>query len=116
MLLSLVRRFMPTIIAEQLVGVQSMKRPLWDNDLWDMDMNKEHYQHFLRLNNRKKYHKITDISDKYKYPFVKVSARNASNASKWCKQNLKPGSYVFLQTRFCFAYEQDASWFGLVWD
>ena len=110
MLLSLVRRHMPSDIAYYLIGGNNGLR------FGSIKMNKLHYHHFLRLPNRKKYYKIADISNIYKYPSVKVSAINASDARKWCEANLKVGSFVLINNHFCFAYEQDASWFGLVWD
>jgi len=101
---------MPSVIAYDLIGGDIGLR------FGPIKMNKLHYHHFLRLPNRKKYYKIADISNIYKYPSVKVSAINASDARRWCEANLKVGSFVLINNHFCFAYEQDASWFGLVWD
>lgn len=79
-------------------------------------MMKVHYQHFVRVPNRKKWHRIQEISETYKYPAMSVAVSNAIAAKHWCKQNLKEGSWVSINAYFVFAYEQDASWFGLVWN
>jgi hypothetical protein len=122
-LLPLIRRVVPNILANDIIRGQFTISSLYgmhSNDIGlrigQIKMNKLHYHHFLRLPNRKKYYKIADISNIYKYPSVKVSAINASDARRWCETNLKVGSFVLINNHFCFAYEQDASWFGLVWD
>lgn len=118
-LLPLIRRVMPNIIAHDLIGVQPMTGPVGSifNSRWTLDnltMQKEHFQHFLRVYNRKKYHSINDIAA-LGYTMTKVSALNAVTAKNWCKENLKPGSFVCVNTRFCFAYDRDATFFAMKW-
>jgi hypothetical protein len=117
-LLPLIRRVMPDIIAQDLIGVQPMTGLvgsifyIWTLD--DLIMQKEHFQHFLRVYNRKKCHSINDIAA-LGYTMTKVSALNAVTAKNWCKENLKPGSFVCVNTRFCFAYDRDATFFAMKW-
>ena len=111
---------MPNIIAQQILGVQPMTAPVGQifSSTWTLDhikMQKEHFQHFLRAYNRKKYHRSDDVAA-LGYIMTKVSALNAVKAKNWCKQNLKPGSFVCVNTRFCFAYERDAMMFSLTWE
>jgi hypothetical protein len=110
---------MPNIIAHDLIGVQPMTGPVGSifNSRWTLDdliMQKEHFGHFLRVYNRKKYHRIGDLAD-LGYTMLKVGALNAIPAKNWCKENLKPGSFVCVNTRFCFAYPKDATLFALRW-
>ena len=79
-----------------------------------LKMKKVHYRHFLRVYNRKTYHKINDIV-KLGYTPVTVSTINAIPANRWCAANLKPGSFVMINTRFVFAYDRDATLFALRW-
>ena len=110
-LLPIIRRVMPTIIANDILGVQNMI----DLDFapWIMKMEKAHYQHFVRLNNRRKTQKISNL-DSAGYTCVKLD-KGWNGPREWCKKNLRPGSYINLHTRFWFAYERDATLFMLRW-
>lgn len=110
-LLPIIRRVMPTIIANDILGVQNMI----DLDFapWIMKMEKVHYQHFVRLNNRRKTQRISNL-DAAGYTCVKLD-RGWNDPREWCNKNLKPGSYINLHTRFWFAYERDATLFMLRW-
>ena len=110
-ILSIIRRVMPTTIANDIIGVQPMSG--LNIAPWIMKMEKVHYQHFLRLNNRKKTQKISNI-DEAGYTCVKLY-RSWNDPREWCKKNLKPGSYINLHTRFWFAYDRDATLFTLRW-
>lgn len=87
----------------------------WTMELapWENQMEKVHYQHFLRLNNRRKTQKISNI-DEAGYTCVKLTV-GWREQREWCKKNLKPGSYINLHTRFWFAYDRDATLFTLRW-
>jgi hypothetical protein len=79
---------------------------------------KHHYNHFLKLNNRKKSHTLTSIKNAG-YTTVYVDASffvdywKIFECSKWCNENLKKGSYINCQNVFCFAYEKDAIHFSI---
>ena len=118
-LLPLIRRVLPNIIARDLVGVQPMTEPTGSifnstRTLDNLIMQKEHFGHFLRVYNRKKYHSINDVAA-LGYPIIKIGVLDAISAKNWCKENLKPGSFVCVNTRFCFAYDRDATLFTLRW-
>ena len=118
-ILPLIRRVMPNIIAHDLIGVQSMTGPVGQifSSKWTLDhvkMQKENFGHFVRVYNRKKYHKIGDIAD-LGYTMLKVDTINAVKAKYWCKENLKPGAFICVNTRFCFAYDRDATLFAMRW-
>lgn len=117
-LLPIIRRVMPNIIANDLIGVQNMSSEDYIGSMiyekGSVIMQKVHYQHFVRLPNRQKFHKFSEIVEKYKYTKVKVTSLKAKEAVEWCEGNLKPGSYIRLQNHFVFAYEADAVWFGMV--
>jgi hypothetical protein len=76
----------------------------------DVSMNKIHYQHFIKLDNRKKKQKVDDITA-HGYTCVKVSMYDFSIAKGWCRKNLKEGTWVNLFNRFYFAYNKDATKF-----
>ena len=117
-LLPIIRRVMPNIIANDILGVQPMSSEDYIGAMiyekGSVIMQKVHYQHFVRLPNRKKFHKFSEIVEKYKYTRVKVTALKYKEAMLWCEQNLKPGAYIQLNNHFVFAYEADAVWFGMV--
>lgn len=77
-------------------------------------MKKIHFQHFLRVPNRKTQYRIKNITD-LGYTEIKTSATNVVAAKQWCKENLKEGSYVNASSHFVFAYKDDAILFGLCW-
>lgn len=117
-LLPLIRRVMPNIIANDIIGVQNMSSDNYiDAMIYEKGsviMQKVHYQHFVRLPNRKKFHRFSEIVEKYKYTRVKIPALKYKDAMLWCEKNLKPGAYIQLNNHFVFAYEADAVWFGMV--
>ena len=77
-------------------------------------MEKYHYQHFVRLYNRRKQQtfKILDSAG-YQRVTVKRSV-DYRDAKAWCKQNLKHGAWVNNLYRFYFAYDDDAVLFKLM--
>jgi hypothetical protein len=110
---------MPNIIAHDIIGVQPMTGPVGSifNSTWTLDsvvLTKDHFKHFLRVYNRKKYHKLRDITA-LGYATIDISAFNTFSARQWCRETLKPGSFVCSNARFCFAYEQDYVMFMLRW-
>lgn len=122
-LLPMIRRVMPNIIAQSIIGVQPMTGPA--GSIFSMRpygwpgrvlFTKDHYRHFLRVYNRRKYHHpdyITGLG----YSKMRLSRRDhlANNAEVWCRDNLKTGSYVYDRGDFWFAYERDYTLFVLKW-
>jgi len=138
-LLPIIRRTLPTIIANDLIGVQPMTgafagifsgsngrstfqqqgRILRNGYPGRINMEKIHYQHFLKVYNRRTRHHpeyLTGLG----YQKIRLTRRddvahNANNALSWCKKTLKPGSYVYSSGDFWFAYDRDAMLFSLRW-
>jgi len=77
------------------------------------DMEKAHYQHFVRLYNRKKRQRFDELKAAG-YSYVKTS--NGYIAQRdWCNTNLKPGTWVSGHNYFWFAYDNDAVLFKMHW-
>ena len=120
-LLPLIRRVMPTIIANSIIGVSPMTGP--PVSLFDMigfsspvEMTKVHYRHFLRVYNRRTQHRpeyITGLG----YQKIRITRRADLHleADRWCRDNLKAGSYVRKFGEFWFAYNDDAVLFKMAW-
>lgn len=77
-------------------------------------MDREYCKHFLRLNNRKKYHTVQDLK-KEGYPSVTIPYKKRDDAILWCKKNLPDGSFCFYSTTFWFPTEKHSTLFSLVW-
>lgn len=115
-LMPLVQRVMPNIIAQQIIGVQPMtglsgqifragtKHILTQKK---RQMNKEHYKVFLRLNDRKKSQKREDFY-RAGYPWVDVDLnKNWQEMHKWCRDNFGENGYLWFGERFFFENEND---------
>lgn len=115
-LISNIRKVLPQLIANEIVGVQPMGEVYDAFSSWSQTayMQKVHYQHFLKLYNRKKYHRLSDLENAG-YPVFKVDVLDSVVAKEWCQQNLREGTWVRCMSRFAFAYESDAARFSLVW-
>lgn len=91
---------------------------IWDewynfDDELGVDMEKAHYQHFVRLYNRKKRQRFHELNAAG-YSYVKTS--NGFIAQRdWCKANLKPGTWISGHNYFWFAYDNDAVLFKMHW-
>ena len=115
-LISVLRKSLPQIIANEIVGVQPMGGEYnlyryWSNTAV---MKKVHYQHFLKLYNRKKSHRLSDLEEAG-YPVYKIDILDSVEAKEWCQKNLREGTWVRCMQRFSFAYQSDAARFSLVW-
>lgn len=104
-----IRKTMPEQIARELASVQSIYDPLYA----EHEMNKEQYQHFTRIYNRKKHQKISTLIDAG-YKCYKVSG-GFIEPRKWCEKTFRPGSYIAHLNHFIFAYDQDYTLFVLRW-
>lgn len=121
-LISQIRRVMPSIIANDILGVQPMSGPVGDiftmrgNYNWPgrVVLYKEHFNHFLRVYNRRKHHH-PDYLTNLGYTRIRLGYSSAIPASRWCRETFKCGSYVRSSADFWFAYERDATLFTLRW-
>ena len=110
-----------TFLKARQSGKSFMNSIIWIDDMtpdWfsqgaHLKMDKVHYQHFLRLYNRKRFQK-TSALDKLGYQSVKIRG-SYKPAFAWCEANLKPGSFVTVASRFWFAYAEDAVLFKMHW-
>ena len=110
-----------TVLKGRQTGKSYMNAMIWADDIipgWfregaHLKMDKVHYQHFLRLYNRKRFQK-TSALDKLGYRSVKIQGSHKP-AVAWCEANLKPGSFVTIASRFWFAYDEDAVLFKMHW-
>jgi len=119
-ILPLIRRVMPNIIAQQIIGTQPMSdsagtifgmRANWGGRVV---LTKEHYRHFLRVYNRRKHHH-PDYLTGLGYPHIRISIGDVIAAERWCRVTFKKGSYVRSLPDFWFANERDAMLFSLRW-
>lgn len=76
-------------------------------------MDKPHYQHFVRLYNRKKRQRFSDLKAAG-YACVKLPDGWIKQRT-WCEKNLKPGAWVNGHNYFWFAYDEDAVLFKMHW-
>jgi hypothetical protein len=114
-LLPLIRNVMPSIIANDIIGVSPMTAPYPTT----VKLTKEHYRYFLRAYNRRQYHTV-DYINSLGYPSVKLTRRddseyNALKARVWAIENLKPGSYINSSGVFWFARDKDYTLFLMRW-
>jgi hypothetical protein len=122
-LLSIVRRVMPSIIANDIIGVAPMTGPVGDifglRNGWygRVKLTKDHFRHFLRVYNRRTHHH-PDYLHSLGYPHHKVSRRafDFRDARDWCKDTLALGSWVSSSNNFWFANHTDYVMFKLIWD
>lgn len=118
---------MPGMVANYLIGVQPMTAAA--GQVFSLSsrygyqskvrLNKAHYRHFLRINNRRQYH-TTEYLDTLNYPSVKLTRRNdspnnAMDARIWAVEHLKEGTYINSGGQFWFANERDYTLFSLKW-
>lgn len=113
-LLPIIRRVMPTLIANEIIGVQPMVGPaagifgLKNGWYGRVKLTKDHYRYFLQVYNRRTYHH-PDYLTSLGYPHVKVSRRDGLHidALDWCYDNLKAGSWISSHNDFWFSNEED---------
>lgn len=113
---------MPSIIAQDLIGVQPMTGPAVDiftmrgNYNWAgrVVLYKEHFNHFLRVYNRRKHHH-PDYLTNLGYTKIRLAYSKTIDAARWCRETFKRGTYVRSSSDFWFAYERDAMLFTLRW-
>lgn len=109
-LLPLIRSVMPNIIAQSIIGAQ----PTYGGWHGSLVMHKHHFQHFLRVYNRRKNHSGLYLSG-LGYQKVNVEFSKVLYARNWCKDTLKHGSYLISINDFWFAYDRDATLFMMRW-
>lgn len=119
-ILPIIRRVMPSIIANDILGVQPMSGPVGNifsmRGTWHgtLVMQKHHFHHFLRVYNRRKNHSGSYL-DSLGYQRIALGYSKVGGARQWCKDTLKHGSYLISINEFWFAYDRDATLFMMRW-
>jgi hypothetical protein len=80
-------------------------------------MDKKHYQHFIKVYNRRKRQKMSELTN-LGYTCVKVNINNtmlcsSKDAERHCKRYVRDGAWIRSGDRFIFAYDKDATLFTL---
>lgn len=125
-ILPIIRRAMPNIIATSIVGVSPMTGPVnqvfkmkikyGDLDKMRITLKKEHFKMFLRLYNRRKFTTHNDILAA-NYPWVKLTdVITVFNTVEWCNSSFGECGYIFDNVnRFYFENKEDCAMFTLTW-
>lgn len=125
-ILPLIRRVMPTVIANQIIGVQPMTGHVGSIFSTNgirlyrpprIKMTNMHYKVFLRLNNRKKSQTADDLlKAKYPYmPFHFTVLDNATDCIEWCDQQFTKYGYILDKGVLWFENDNDVTLFKLRW-
>jgi hypothetical protein len=125
-LISTIRKVMPNVIANDILGVQPMTGPVssifsnaYRNSLRrnvhrGIRPEREIFNHFLRINNRKKLFVLKDFLDSG-YTYVNVNNTQIGNGTyEWMSLNMRH-RYVCIHNHIFFANEQDKILFLLRW-
>lgn len=123
-LISTIRKVMPNVIANDIIGVQPMTRPVGSIFKTDQYGIKRHYgirppreifNYFLRINNRKKFFLPKDFLD-VGYPYVDVTNTQVGDGDcyAWMSQNMQY-RYSCINKYIFFSTEQDKILFLLRW-
>lgn len=118
-LLPIVRRVLPTVIANDIIGVSSLNArfssgpPFYDR----VKLSKEVYNNFLRINNRKTYHDPEHIKDAG-YPYLEMNHIGYypyCDRIKWCNDTIGKFGYIEFKGTFFFKDQNDYMSFVMRW-
>jgi len=120
-LMPLIRRVWPQIIANDIIGVQPMTSWIktsifspkakfkYDNE--KVRMKREKYNTFVRVYNRKK-HVTREDFYRANYPWVDADLKQDWGAMhEWCKNSFGKNNYVWFGERFFFVNEDQKALF-----
>ena len=117
-LMPLIRKMMPNIIAHDIIGVQPMTGPQSNilsirktTVFMQRNMANAQYQHFLRLNNRRRRQSVHDF---LQAGYPEAEANYSSEVVAWCLENF-PDCHVRFGNRYFFANDEDRLIFMLRW-
>ena len=117
-LMPLIREMMPNIIAHDIIGVQPLTMPkgiIFDSIrktvVMQRNMTNAQYQHFLRLNNRRRRQSVYDL---LQAGYPEAEAAFSGEVVAWCQENL-PDRHMRFGNRYFFANEKDRLIFVLRW-
>lgn len=122
-ILPIIRRAMPSVIANSIIGVQPMTAPSaqvytmkfrYEAIKHKISLNKEHYKIFLRLYNRRQFTYHHDIIDAGYYM---CELYFSNGCVEWCREQF--GNYGFIHDhvygRFYFENINDQTLFKMRW-
>lgn len=122
-LIGLVRKVMPNLIANDIIGVQPMMgssaeifgmRSRYEQEI-RIRMTKEHYKTFLRVNDRPKTQPLRAFTNAG-YPHVDLpDVSDTIKAIGWCREQFGEHGYQRFHTTFIFKDEDDAMLFRISW-
>lgn len=86
----------------------------------EIKITADHFNHFVRLNNRKKFYSIDEIIS---FGYIAVESKIEPLTSfvpvriklKWCENNIGKYRFLYLDQKFVFADQNDATLFSLRW-
>ena len=117
-LMPLIREMMPNIIAHDIIGVQPLTMPkgiIFDSIrktvVMPRNMTNAQYQHFLRLNNRRRRQSVYDL---LQAGYPDAEADYGGEIVAWCRENL-PDRHMRFGNRYFFANDEDRLIFVLRW-
>ena len=123
-MISIIRRVTPTIIANDIIGVQPMTGPIGaifslrsKYNQRRIKLTNDHYRVFVRLNNRKKTQAIPDINAA-KYPRLSLplgSLNDNINCLTWCAEQFGKCGYIEDSGTIWFANDNDMLFYKLRW-
>lgn len=124
-LISLVRKAVPNIIANDILGVQSMigsaggifkLRKLRKKYSFEIrnKMNKALYKTFIRVNDRPRTQPLRAFKAAG-YPVVDATYANTIKALQWCREQFGEDGYQRFGNEFVFKDENDAMAFRMRW-
>jgi hypothetical protein len=119
-LIGIIRRVYPQVIANDILGVQNMTAP--SGDIFKTRtryvtgrLNNNHYQNFLRLNNRRKTQRRIDF-EKAGYPSVVTTAAYYTDEwINWMKENIGQHQYFVFGNTVFFENEKLMVLYQLRW-
>lgn len=123
-LVNLVRRVYPQLIANSIIGVAPMTAPTvrilkmrrrYRYKKPRIRMSKALYKAFLRLNDRPKTQALQAFMDAV-YPTAEVTWKALpTDTYEWCDANLGKDAWVEQAGTFAFKDDADAALFSMVW-
>lgn len=119
-LIPMIRRLMPNIIANSIIGVQPMTGPT--ANIFNLRfarehrvlVSKEHYKIFLRVNDRPKTQPLRAFRSAG-YPTVDLNIIDTIPAMQWCREQFGEHGFLRFNTMFVFKDEDDAMAFRMRW-
>ena len=123
----LLRRTLPNIIANDIIGVSPMAAPA--GQIFSLrtrygqvqphriKISNAQYNKFVRLNNRKRTQTIMDIKNAgyFSIYFIHKTFSEHIDCIEWCDKAYGKDGYIISENEFFFENEEDITLFKLTW-